>query len=80
MLYLSKLGLIRDIFSYFLFGNMWTLPFVTMFTGERTIDCISWWGILGLTFLTLIQPAVISATYILTYNDVDVAKIVFYKK
>lgn len=80
MLYLSKLGVIKDIFSYFLFSNMWTLPFVTMFTGERTIDSISWWGILGLTFLLLIQPAVISATYILTYRDVDVVKIVFYKK
>ena len=80
ILYLSKLGVIRDIFSYFLFGNMWILPFVTMFTGERTIDFIPWSGIFGITFLMLIQPAVISATYILTYKDVDVAKIIFYKK
>lgn len=80
MLYLSKLGAIGDFFSYYLFGNMWLLPFVTMFTGERTIDLIPWWGIFGITFLALIQPAVISATYILTYRDVDVAKILMYKK
>ena len=78
-LYLSKAGVISDIFSYYLWGNIWILPFVTMFTGERTIDAIPWAGILGITFLMLIQPVTIAVTYICTYNDIDVTKLIFYK-
>ena len=79
-LYLSKAGVISDIFNYYLLGNMWILPFVTMFTGERTIDAIPWAGILGITFLVLIQPLTIALTYIFTYNDIDVTKLIFYKE
>lgn len=79
MLYLSKMGVIPDIFNYYLLGNMWLLPFVTMFTGERTIEAIPWVGILGITLLVLIQPLTIALTYIFTYNEVDIIKIIFYK-
>ena len=78
MLYLSKAGVISDMFNYYLLGNIWILPFVTMFTGERTIDAVPWAGILGITFLVLIQPLTIALTYIFTYNDIDIAKIIFY--
>lgn len=79
MLYLSKAGVIADIFPYYIWGNMWMLPFITMFTGERTIDAVPWLGVLGITFLVLLQPLTIVLTYICTYNDVDVVKLVFYK-
>ena len=77
-LYLCKIGIIPDIFSYYIWGNIWLLPFITMFTGERTIDAITWIGIIGITFLVLIQPLTIVVTYICTYNDIDVTKLVFY--
>ena len=77
-LYLSKAGIISDIFSYYIWGNIWILPFITMFTGERTIDAIPWLGIFGITFLVLIQPVTIAVTYICTYNDIDVTKLIFY--
>ena len=79
-LYLSKLNVLPDIFNYYLMLNMWLRPFVTMFTGNITITSVSWLGMAGITLLVLIQPATIVITYILTYNDVDIKKIVFYKK
>lgn len=79
ILYISKLGRIPDILNYYMFGNMWQMPFLKMFTEGTTLESVSWIGMFGFTFLTLLQPAVISATYILTYKDVDVVKEVFYK-
>ena len=66
--------------SLYILCDIWILPFITMFTEERTIDGVSWFGIAGMTFLTLLQPAAIIITYICTYNDIDVVKLVFYKK
>lgn len=80
LLFLSKLGVIGDIFNYFMYIDMWLVPYVKIFTEKTEIAAIPWWGVLGLTFIVLLQPAVISATYILTYKDVDVVKEVFYKK
>lgn len=78
-LYLCKLGIIPDMFNWYMWVNMWMVPFIKMFTDSTTIDGISWIGILGLTFLVLLQPLTITATYLLTYNDVDVTKLVLYK-
>ncbi|MCH5194897.1 MAG: hypothetical protein J1F11_13130 [Oscillospiraceae bacterium] len=78
-LYLCKLGIIPDIFNWYMWIDMWTVPFIKMFTDSTTIDGISWTGILGITFLVLLQPLTITATYLLTYNDVDVTKLVLYK-
>lgn len=80
VLYLSKSGVLPDVFNYYLLLNMWLRPFVTLFTGEFVIDAISWLGVIGITFMVLLQPLTIAVTYILTYNDVDVTKIIFYKK
>lgn len=80
LLFLSKLDVIGDIFNYFMYIDMWLVPYVKIFTEETSIAAIPWWGVFGLTFLVLLQPAVISVTYILTYKDVDVAKEVLYKK
>lgn len=80
LLILCKLGVIGDIFNYFMYIDMWLVPYVKIFTEGTTIDVIPWWGVFGLIFLILLQPAVISVTYILTYKDVDVAKEVLYKK
>ncbi|MCM1328317.1 MAG: hypothetical protein NC253_02655 [Ruminococcus sp.] len=80
LMFLSKAGVIGDIFNYFMYADMWLVPYVKMFTDETTIGAIPWWGVIGLTVLVLLQPAVISVTYILTYKDVDVAKEVLYKK
>lgn len=80
MLYMCKLGAIQEsFFSYYLMFDMWILPYVTLFTGERVIGAVSWGGMIGITLVTLLQPAVIYLTYMLTYNDVDVASLVFYK-
>lgn len=80
ILYISKLGLIPDILNYYTLANMWLLPFLKMFTEGTTIESVSWAGMSGFTLLVLLQPAVIAATYILTYKDVDVVKEVLYKK
>lgn len=80
LLFLSKLDIIGDIFNYFMYIDMWLVPYVKMFTEETAITAVPWWGVFGLTVLVLLQPAVISVTYILTYKDVDVVKEVFYKK
>lgn len=80
LMFLCKLGVIGDIFNYFMYIDMWLVPYVKMFTDGTTIDSIPWWGVLGLTLLILLQPAVIYVTYVLTYKDVDVAKEVLYKK
>lgn len=77
-LYLSKVGIIPDIFNFYLLGNMWLRPFVTMFTGEIAISSVSWSGMIGITFLVLLQPLTIVLTYIFTYNDLDIAKLIFY--
>ncbi len=79
-LYLSKLNVIPDIFNYYLLGNMWLRPFVTMFTGDFSIGSISWLGMIGITLMVLLQPLTIAVTYILTYKEVDITKIIFYKK
>lgn len=80
MLYMCKLGAIQEsFFSIYLICDMWILPFVTLFTGERVISAVSWGGMLGITLVTLLQPATIYLTYVLTYNDVDVVNLVFYK-
>ncbi len=80
LLYLCKLGTIHEsFFSYYLFFDMWILPYITLFTGERVISAVSWSGMFGITIVTLLQPAVIYLTYTLVYNDVDVAGLVFYK-
>lgn len=81
LLFLCKAGVIQETFmSLYILCDIWILPFITMFTEERTIDGVSWFGIVAMTFLTLIQPAAIIITYICTYNDIDVVKLVFYKK
>ncbi len=81
LLFLCKAGVIQETFmSLYILCDIWILPFITMFTEERTIDGVSWFGIVGMTFLTLLQPAAIIITYICTYNDIDVVKLVFYKK
>ncbi len=81
LLYMCKLGALPEsFFSAYLICDMWILPYITMFTEERTIGSVSWVGMGGLTLLTLLQPAAISLTYILTYNDVDVINVIFYKK
>ena len=80
LLFLSKLGVIGDIFNYFMYIDMWLVPYVKIFTEETVITAVPWWGVFCLTILVLLQPAVISVTYILTYKDVDVAKELMYKK
>ncbi len=79
-LYLMKAGVIGDYFNFYLLLNMWMTPFVDMFTSSRVIADINAWGIIGITFLVVLQSATVFVTYLLTYRDVDVYKIVFLKK
>lgn len=79
-LYLCKMGAIPDVFNFYMIGNIWMLPFIKMFTDTTSIAGVSWFGMAGMTLLVLVQPAVIYATYVLTYKDVDIMKILMYKK
>ncbi len=80
LLYLCKLGVIKEGFmSIYLICQIWILPYVTMFSESRTINDVSWAGMIGITFVTLLQPATIIITYICTYRDIDVVKNIFYK-
>ncbi|MCL2055184.1 MAG: hypothetical protein FWG90_12250 [Oscillospiraceae bacterium] len=78
-LYLMKLGIIKDRFAFYLFFNIWIKPFADMFAEQPLpIESVPWVGVLGITFLILLQPAVITATYLLTYHDIDVYKLLFF--
>ena len=79
-LILSKCGVIKDIFNIFLLVNMYAVPFVDAFTDGRTLEFLTVPGLLGLVLLTLLQPAAIVLTYIMTYKDVDVITKIVYKK
>ncbi|MBQ8781712.1 MAG: hypothetical protein IJZ72_08585 [Oscillospiraceae bacterium] len=80
VLILSKCGVITDIFNIFLLINMYAVPFVDSFTDGRTLEFLTVPGLLGLVLLTLLQPAAIVLTYVLTYKDVDVITKIVYKK
>lgn len=81
LLFLCKAGVIDSAFmSVYLLLDIWMLPFISLFTGERTIEAVSWAGMAGMTFVTLLQPLTIAATYIITYNDIDMTGLIFYKK
>ncbi|MGN0666807.1 MAG: hypothetical protein ACI4KF_09820 [Huintestinicola sp.] len=81
VLLLSKLGVIRDVFNIYILANMQSIAFVDMFTDSRTIDALSWGGIFGLLFLTLISSVVIAVTYNCVFKDIDVkGKLLYGKK
>ncbi len=81
LLFLCKAGIVHEAFtSIYMLCDIWILPFITMYTEDRTIAGISWGGLAGISLLTLLQPAAIMITYICTYNDIDVVKLIFYKK
>ncbi len=81
MLYLCKAGTVPDtFFSAYILADIWILPYITLFTGERTIYAMSWAGIGGMTLITLLQPLTVYLTYVITYNDVDIVSLIFYNK
>lgn len=80
VLLLSRLGVIGDIFNYYIWGNIQCLAWVDLFTSGRTIDCLTWGGLFGLLALMLIAPLVIILTYECTVRDIDVKALVIYGK
>lgn len=80
VLLLSKLGVIGDIFNYYVLANMQCLAWVDLFTSGRTIADLSWGGLAGLLMLMLIAPAVIIITYKCTLLEIDVKALVLYGK
>jgi hypothetical protein len=76
-LILSKCGIIPDIFNIFLILDLFTIPFVDCFTSERTIEFLTFPGLIGIGLLILSQAAVIIVTYIVTYRDIDVVKFMY---
>lgn len=68
------------VFSIYLMANMHVLPFVSLFSELRSIDAVSWGGMFGLLVLELLSPAIIIVTYRIVYNDIDVKKLIMYKK
>lgn len=77
LLVLSKIKLLPDLLNVFLLADLFTVPFVDSFTSERTIEAISGWGLFGLGLLIFSQCAVIAATYIVTYKDIDLVKFMY---
>ena len=80
ILLLSKLGVIGDIFNYYVLTNIEMLPFVALFTTQRSIESLSWLGLFGILVIVLLSPAVIIISYIATYKDIDIRSLIFYKK
>ena len=80
VLIISYCGLIPDIFNFYLLFNIYILPFVDSFTTGRTFEVLTVPGLLGIIALVLTQPLTIAVSYIVTYKDIDVAKLIFYKK
>lgn len=66
-------------YNYYILLNLHSLPWIAMFTDERTIDSLTWAGYGGIVLLQLIQPAVIALSYEITYRDIDVREKLFYK-
>lgn len=80
VLIISYCGFIPDIFNFYLLFNMFIMPFVESFTEGRTFEFLTVPGLLGIIALVLTQPLTIAVSYIVTYKDIDVAKLIFYKK
>ncbi len=78
ILLLSKLGIIGDIFRYYVWANIQSLAWVLLFTESWSINDLSLGGICGLLILTIAAPAVIIITYELTLNEVDVKALMLY--
>lgn len=76
----SKLGVIVDIFRYFILANMQCLAWVDLFTDGRSITDLSWAGLTGLLVLMLIAPSVIIVTYKCTLLEVDIKALLLYGK
>lgn len=80
ILLLSKLGVIGDIFNYYILANIQTIAWVDLFTSGRDIGSLSWGGLFGLLLLMLIAPIVIIITYECVIRDIDVKALVLYGK
>lgn len=80
VLLLSKLGIIGDIFRYYVLANIQCLPWVDLFTSEREITALSWGGLFGLLVLMLAAPAVIIVTYECTIRELDIKALLLYGK
>ena len=79
-LLLSKLGVVRDIFNYYIWGNIQTLAWIDLFTSSRTIDGLSWAGLFGLLIIVLAAPVSIILTYECTVREFDIKAWLFYGK
>lgn len=80
ILLLSKLGVIGDIFRYYVLANIQCLAWVDLFTSSREISALSWGGLFGLLLLMLIAPVVIILTYECTLREIDIKALVLYGK
>lgn len=79
-LLLSKLGVIGDIFNWYIIGNMQCLAWVDLFTQGRDIGSLSYIGLFGLLLLILISPVTIILTYEITFRDIDIKALLLYGK
>lgn len=67
-------------FNYYILLNLHALPWIAMFTDERSIEHLTWAGYAGIVFLQLIEPAVIALTYELTFRNIDIKEKFLYGK
>ncbi len=80
VLLLSKLGVIGDIFNYYILANMQCLAWVDLFTESREITALSWAGMAGLLAIVLIAPIVMILTYECTVREIDIKALLLYGK
>ena len=80
VLLLSKLGVVGDIFNYYILGNIQCIAWVDLFTAERTINVLTPAGLIGLLAIVLVAPITIIITYECTYRELDIKALVMYEK
>lgn len=87
LLVLAKVGVFDGTklgeygFNYYMLANLYTVPWVGLFTEGRTMESLNTWGLLGLLLLFLTEPATIIASYEMTKRNIDFTdKLVYGKK
>jgi hypothetical protein len=79
-LVLSKTGIIPNFLPMYTILSNWQLPFRALFTASVEIADISFLGMVGFGFLTLLIPATVALTYVLVKRGVDLSKYIYEKK
>jgi hypothetical protein len=81
-LLILKLGASEAKFGLYIALNIWMMPWVSSFADITgiTVSALPWGGVFGIMLLLSLQPAAVIITYLCVYNNVDIIKLLFYKR